>query len=91
MTREQALAAARAIDAEYLSHVSLYARQSENGINNPHLRWMVEQMADMSENKTQRWLGYLQGVLVAQGRATLADMKDINRRAISTSDRVSEK
>lgn len=87
MTREQALAAARAIDTEYLAHVSLYARQSENGINNPHLRWMVEQMADMSENKTQRWLGYIQGVLVAQGCATLADMKDLNRRAVSSQER----
>lgn len=86
MTREQAVAAARAIDAEYLAHVSSYARWSESGINNPHLRWMVEQMAAMSDNKTQRWLGYIQGVLVAQGRATLADMREINRRATVTQE-----
>lgn len=88
MTLDQAVHAAQEIDRTYLESVSFYARQSEGGINNPHLRWMVSHIIVCgSENKAMRWLGYIQGVLVAQGRATLADMKDINRRALSSQDR----
>jgi hypothetical protein len=90
MTRDQVVTAAQEIDRVYLEPVSKYARQSDTGINNPHLRWMVEQIggrpglvpiAGMTTDKAQRWLGYIQGVLVAQGRASLVEMKQLNKRA----------
>lgn len=91
MTTEEAVTAAQVIDRVYLAPVSLYARQSEGGINNPHLRWMVEQMPGMAEDKAMRWLGYIQGVLVAQGRSTLSEMKTLNQQAALTSQDRGEK
>lgn len=51
-----------------------------------HLSWMVDTMlADegiMSEGKTMRWLGYIQGVLVHAQQATLNEMKEASRKAV---------
>jgi hypothetical protein len=80
MTRDQALVAALEISQTYLQGER--AVRDPRGISMTHLRWMVEQMTwDMSENKTMRWLGYVQGVLVSRGAATLDEMKDVNKRA----------
>lgn len=82
MTRKQAVAAAKEIESLFLRVSEIEVQRSARGATLGHLRWMVKQMAgEMSENKTMRWLGYIQGVLVAKGDATLDEMKDVSRRA----------
>lgn len=81
MNKEQAIAVARALSVNYLSQRTIMAHRDKQGYSPQHLQWMVEEIIhyDMSENKTMRWLGYIQGVMVAKGWATLADMKTLNR------------
>lgn len=82
MTRAQALIVARQID----KHLATLAKveRSETGLTLGHLRWMVTQMeADMSTSKTMRWLGYIQGVLVAWQVYALDEMKEMSRVASS--------
>lgn len=46
-----------------------------------HMESMVARMSpEMSEGKRNRWLGYIQGVAVANGWLTLDDCKAINMR-----------
>lgn len=49
-----------------------------------HLFSMVQRAAlaepRFSDAKTGRWLGYMQGVIVTRGYATLEEMKELNRR-----------
>lgn len=46
-----------------------------------HIRSMSERIDDsFSEGKRNRWLGYIQGVLVSYGVLSLDEVKDINRR-----------
>jgi hypothetical protein len=80
---EQAIVAANEIDKRFLKPRTLAVRRSEEGTNFGHLRWMVQEMSapGFSENKAMRWLGYIQGVVVASGEATLEEMKDLSRRA----------
>lgn len=73
--------AARDIDELYLNNLYAAERNS-NGNTIGHLRWMVQEICNgMPEKKAIRWLGYIQGALVASGCATLADMKEVNKRA----------
>lgn len=46
-----------------------------------HLNYMINEIEkhNMSEGKSNRWLGYIQGVLVASGAASLGEMKNVNR------------
>lgn len=50
-----------------------------------HLCWMIGEIQnwDLSgqpkREKAMRWLGYIQGCLVAGGGATLDEMKELNR------------
>lgn len=85
MNKRQAIRAAINIDLLYLQPECPAIEQSKDGVSYPHLRWMVEQIEkdEMSEGKTMRWLGYIQGVLVAIGPSscTLDQMKDLSRRA----------
>lgn len=52
-----------------------------------HLSYMIDRMThqekEFSEGKRNRWLGYIQGVLVALEVATLDEMKHINERNIT--------
>lgn len=56
----------------------------EIGVDFDHLKSMVERIEGMpdeySEAKKGRWLGYMQGVLVANAVMTLEEAKEINRR-----------
>lgn len=53
----------------------------EVGVDWYHLNSMLERVQpNFSEAKTGRWLGYMQGVLVANGVATLEEMKELNKR-----------
>lgn len=54
-----------------------------NGVGLNHLSWMIQTAHEdgFDEAKTMRWLGYVQGYLVACGRATLDEMKQINKEA----------
>lgn len=46
-----------------------------------HLRWMIVEMktTEFSDDKFNRWLGYIQGVLVVLGITTLNKERDRNR------------
>lgn len=48
-----------------------------------HLHYMIDEIASgrVSGEKSHRWLGFLQGVLVATGTVTLKEMKQINFEA----------
>lgn len=54
------------------------------GTSFTHMVSMVSRARDaappFSEGKINRWLGYMQGVLVASGHADLDEVKEINRR-----------
>ena len=45
-----------------------------------HLNWMLCEMCTgrVTKEKAHRWLGYIQGVLVAQCHMTLDEAKEIN-------------
>lgn len=49
-----------------------------------HLSFMVESIENFEEegkfDKANRWLGYIQGVLVSRGFATVNDFKEVNRK-----------
>lgn len=47
----------------------------------PHLHNMDQRLEDtFSEAKIGRWLGWLQAAVVANGIATMEEMKEINRK-----------
>jgi hypothetical protein len=52
-----------------------------------HLAWMAEQMPSLPLDKANRWLGWMQAAVVANGFGTYEEMREINRRAFSTTDR----
>ncbi len=49
--------------------------------NQKHLLWMLEQIeyGEVTGEKAHRWIGYIQGVLVAMHVATVGEMRDLNR------------
>lgn len=47
-----------------------------------HLRWMLENLPE-DEGQANRWLGFVQGVLVALGVATVEEFRKINREAFA--------
>lgn len=55
----------------------------DEGVSFEHLVSMLERIQEnpelFSEGKIGRWLGYIQGVLVANGCLTLDEVKRINR------------
>jgi hypothetical protein len=54
---------------------------AETGVDMAHLRSMLERVTpEFSEAKLGRWLGYAQGVLVANGCITLDEAKAINMK-----------
>jgi len=48
-----------------------------------HLNWMLCEICTgrVTKEKAHRWLGYIQGVLVAQCHMTLDEAKEINFKA----------
>lgn len=56
----------------------------EAGVDFNHLKSMKDRIDEnpkgFSEGKLGRWLGYMQGVLVANQCATLEQMKELNKR-----------
>lgn len=56
----------------------------EIGVDFPHLQSMYDRAMSsdiqFSEGKLGRWLGYVQGVLVANACCTLDEMKKLNER-----------
>lgn len=55
--------------------------QPEFPLSEPHLVWMLEQitMEYMSRTKANRWLGYVQGVMVAKGFINVQDERNRTR------------
>lgn len=51
--------------------------------NRSHLNFMIDEIVSgrVAGEKSHRWLGYMQGVLVATGSATLEEMKSVNIEA----------
>lgn len=78
MTREEAVMVATHLRFIYFPlHPAI---QDAPACSGRHLAWMVEEMErGLSEGKTMRWLGYIQGVLVTLGIAPLEDMKAFSR------------
>ncbi len=48
-----------------------------------HAVWMLSGiiLGYIQDAKAHRWLGYAQGILVAQNKTTLEDVKNINRNS----------
>ncbi len=63
--------------------VSLFGGVDFGDLNDPvslkHLNWMLCQICTgpVSGGKAQRWIGYVQGVLVAKGHMTLDELNEI--------------
>lgn len=85
MNLQQCIAAANDVDARYMAPICGAIERSERGLGLPHLRWMVQEISNgMSENKAMRWLGYIQGVLVARYDVPLVEMKHASMRAVAS-------
>lgn len=56
------------------------APEHNDDFGKDHMRDMIHAIESgiVSGEKAHRWLGYLQGVLVATGGCTLQEMKDLN-------------
>lgn len=73
----------------YPALLDLYAELLRNNpaiegvdFNTPHLLWMlglIKYSEDMSLTKKHRWLGFVQGVMIANGLTTVADQRDHTR------------
>ena len=52
-----------------------------DGRSSHHAAWMLQGIAFgyIQHDKAQRWLGYAQGILVANGVVTLTAMKRVNK------------
>lgn len=76
------------LDTLKLAYDRDYHRASfdQNGVNYDHLLSMLYRIQqepwNFSEAKLGRWLGYAQGVLVANGCLTLDECKEINKRHV---------
>jgi hypothetical protein len=60
----------------------LRAKRDPEGKSQGHLRWMIKEMKtnkEFSSAKWNRWLGYIQGVMVAYDLTSLNAEKDRNR------------
>lgn len=79
MTHEQAVIAGNTIKNRFL--LNYISEKGTTGLSRSHLVWMIEQLPSLTNNKAMRWLGYIQGVLVALEIATLDDMKQISKEA----------
>ena len=57
--------------------------QDNDEYGKSHLHYMVDQIVHgkVTGEKAHRWLGFLQGVIVANGGATLEQVKQINVEA----------
>ena len=64
----------------------------EKGVDYAHLESMLQRVEaephKFSDAKLGRWLGYMQGVLVANGLATLEEMKQLNVEFRDDSDEI---
>lgn len=78
MTKEQACNAAVYL---VLKHAFPPAAHDPEGLTTAHLRWMSEQMPQLTEKKAMRWLGYIQGVMCAKRFETLDTLKRISKEA----------
>lgn len=82
MNKEQAIEAAQEIDKRYLQPNCPLQYKTNDGFNMVHIRWMIEEMrrGKMDENKTMRWLGYIQGIMVGRFGVPLEEMKELSTR-----------
>lgn len=86
MTKDQVLAAVKKYDTWLKDHA---AEAVDNALKGPtreqamrHLRWMFGEMAGRLagvEGKSDRWIGFVQGVLWFAGFASIDEFKDDNR------------
>lgn len=59
-------------------HVSFC--EPDPGTSTFHLRWMLDQLHYMKDmDKANRWLGFIQGVLVMRGYTTVREERDFTR------------
>ena len=62
---------------------SVYPCRDSEGRNIQHAVWMLDGiiLGYIQAEKAQRWLGYVQGLLIALNKLTLDDAKSINRNS----------
>lgn len=53
----------------------------DDPVSNCHLAWMLTQVCsdEMSETKANRWLGYVQGVMVMKGMLSVSHERERTR------------
>lgn len=68
--------------ADFIPFVANPTRKTGYETEPQHLRWMLSQAKvfnkEWKSDKAHRWLGFVQGVLVAEGFATVEDLKKVN-------------
>lgn len=62
-------------------YVNLEIKRDPEGKTRNHLKWMINEMKtkEFSQGKFNRWLGYIQGVMVVQGLTSLNKERERNR------------
>ena len=88
MTKDQVLAAVKKYDG-WLDALNVRSKEVDTSIRMPtreqalgHLRWMFGEMATRiagATGKSDRWIGFVQGVLWFAGFASIDEFKDDNR------------
>jgi hypothetical protein len=75
---------------ELLKELSIISNNAENeslpdSMKSSHLKYMIDQMKDpmMEWDKFNRWLGWIQASLVANGVSSLEEQKEIIRKNLS--------
>jgi hypothetical protein len=55
--------------------------ETDPGTSFAHLRWMLSELMKetMPQGKSNRWLGFIQGMMIAKGLATVAEERDFTR------------
>lgn len=86
MDLKEAQVAAAAMKRKLLTINFSTPLRSETGKGIRHLLWMITQImcGALSEHKAMRWLGYVQGYMVAVDWMTLEEAKNVSKNAVAT-------
>jgi hypothetical protein len=62
--------------------------ESEPGTSYAHLRWMLSELktAKFPKGKANRWLGFIQGIMIERGLLTVHEERDFTRPFFKNED-----
>lgn len=70
----------------YIKILGVEPKCSNDYLSDTHLAWMCTQLPELEEGKANRWLGYIQGVMVSKGYIGVDTERDFTRPLFTKSD-----